>query len=257
MPHKHLMIDDGLHNDAQREGARCNEAPRDGGQRSEARSDLRLFEDTRQDRNLGDGAVLLAGFAKTTAAHLLGAIADVAAAAPFRQMVTRGGHRMSVAMTNCGVAGWVSDRTGYRYDLVDPATGAPWPAMPAAFCDLAYRAAMRASFADFAPDVCLLNRYERGARMALHQDRDERAFDAPIVSVSLGLPATFLFGGATRSEPRAASRAAPRRRRRLGRTRAPPLPRHHAAAKRQPPHDRPHPPQFNAPPSILGCSHTL
>jgi alkylated DNA repair protein (DNA oxidative demethylase) len=115
-------------------------------------------------------------------------------------MVTPGGFRMSVAMTNCGDAGWVSDRSGYRYDAIDPDSGKRWPAMPPVFADLAARAAGRAGFDGFATDACLINCYEPGARLSLHQDRNERDFDAPIVSVSLGLPAVFLFGGARRTD---------------------------------------------------------
>jgi alkylated DNA repair protein (DNA oxidative demethylase) len=108
---------------------------------------------------------------------------------------------MSVAMTNCGALGWVSDPTGYRYSECDPATGRPWASMPASFASLARRAAAAAGFPDFAPDACLVNRYEPGARLTLHQDKDERDFGEPIVSVSLGVPATFLFGGARRKDP--------------------------------------------------------
>jgi DNA oxidative demethylase len=115
-------------------------------------------------------------------------------------MVTPSGHRMSVAMTNCGTAGWVTDRTGYRYDSHDPETGRRWPSMPDVFADLAAQAAARAGFDGFAPDACLINRYETGARLSLHQDKDERDFSAPIVSVSLGLPAVFLFGGLRRAD---------------------------------------------------------
>jgi len=115
-------------------------------------------------------------------------------------MVTPGGYRMSVAMTNCGSLGWVSDRSGYRYDSRDPETGQPWPAMPAVLLRLAQAAAKEAGFPDFLPDACLINRYEAGAKLALHQDKDERNFAAPIVSVSLGIPATFLFGGVQRAD---------------------------------------------------------
>jgi alkylated DNA repair protein (DNA oxidative demethylase) len=104
-------------------------------------------------------------------------------------------------MTNCGCAGWVTDRTGYRYDANDPETGKPWPPMPAVFRDLAVRAAAEAGFAGFVPDACLINLYEPGAKLSLHQDRNERVREAPIVSVSLGLPATFLFGGLKRTDP--------------------------------------------------------
>jgi alkylated DNA repair protein (DNA oxidative demethylase) len=150
---------------------------------------------------LAQGAVLLKGFASTAAAGLVAAVDDIAARAPFRRMVTPGGKQMSVAMTNCGSAGWITDRRGYRYDPVDPESGRPWPALPKIFRDLARRAADAAGFADFVPDGCLVNRYEPGARLTLHQDRDERDFSKPIVSVSLGLPAVFLFGGARRSDP--------------------------------------------------------
>jgi DNA oxidative demethylase len=149
---------------------------------------------------MADGAMLLRGFARDAEAALIAALRDLAAGAPFRHMVTPGGHQMSVAMTNCGNAGWITDSTGYRYGAVDPETGQPWPAMPPLFRDLAQQAANRAGFAGFAPDVCLINRYVPGARMSLHQDRDELDFTAPIVSVSLGLPAIFLFGGLKRSD---------------------------------------------------------
>lgn len=160
-----------------------------------------LFAEVRRDPPLAEGALLLGGFALPMEAPLLAALAAVVAEAPFRHMVTPGGFTMSVAMTNCGAAGWVTDRRGYRYDAIDPESCRPWPAMPAAFNDLARRAAAAAGFASFAPDACLINRYEPGARLSLHQDKNERDFGAPIVSVSLGLPATFLFGGPKRSDP--------------------------------------------------------
>jgi DNA oxidative demethylase len=125
---------------------------------------------------------------------------EVTAAAPFRNMITPGGFRMSVAMTNCGTAGWVTDRKGYRYELVDPMTGQAWPPMPEPFTDLGARAAQAAGFAGFEPDACLINRYEPGARLSLHRDENERDFTAPIVSVSLGLPAVFFFGGKSRGD---------------------------------------------------------
>jgi alkylated DNA repair protein (DNA oxidative demethylase) len=159
-----------------------------------------LFAPPEQDLPLGEGAVVLRGFAKSVAAPLLAALDRVAAAAPFRHMITPGGYRMSVAMTNCGTAGWVTDRSGYRYDPVDPETGMAWPSMPEVFADLANRAAAQAGFAGFASDACLINRYQPGTQLSLHQDRNERDFSAPIVSVSLGLPAVFLFGGMKRSD---------------------------------------------------------
>jgi len=157
-----------------------------------------LFTTPRE--HLADGAFLLRGFAETDSASLVDSIAKIAEAAPFRHFITPGGRRMSVAMTNCGTAGWVSDRSGYRYDSLDPATGRMWPEMPESFVRLAERSAAEAGFADFTPDVCLINRYEPDTRLTLHQDRDERDFTAPIVSVSLGLPAIFLFGGFRRGD---------------------------------------------------------
>jgi DNA oxidative demethylase len=149
---------------------------------------------------MAEGAVLLRGIARPFESQLIAELRDIAGQAPFRHMVTPGGHEMSVAMTNCGTLGWVTDRTGYRYDGNDPETGRPWPAMPASFCQLAGQAAAQAGFFEFSPDACLINRYEPGARMSLHQDKDEDDFGAPIVSVSLGLPAIFLFGGLKRSD---------------------------------------------------------
>jgi len=151
-------------------------------------------------RLLDAGAMLLGGFARERDRALLDALAAIVGISPFRHLVTPGGWTMSVAMTNCGAAGWVADRAGYRYDPVDPRTGRPWPAMPPLFATLARDAAAAAGFPGFAPDVCLLNRYVPGARLSLHQDRDEHGLDAPIVSVSLGLPAVFLWGGQTRAE---------------------------------------------------------
>jgi alkylated DNA repair protein (DNA oxidative demethylase) len=149
---------------------------------------------------IADGAMLLRGFARPFERDLIAALRDIAAQAPFRHMVTPGGHQMSVAMTNCGNAGWITDRSGYRYDAIDPESGKPWPAMPSAFRELAGQAAAEAGFDGFSPDACLINRYQAGARMSLHQDKDERDFENPIVSVSLGLPAIFLFGGLKRAD---------------------------------------------------------
>lgn len=161
---------------------------------------LPLLSDPRVPRALAEGAWLLPGLALDAAPQLLADVARVATAAPFRHMMTPGGFRMSVAMTNCGAVGWVTDASGYRYTEFDPTTERAWPAMPASLRDLAVEAAGRAGFSGFAPDACLVNRYEVGARMTLHQDKNERDYSAPIVSVSLGLPATFLFGGETRAE---------------------------------------------------------
>jgi alkylated DNA repair protein (DNA oxidative demethylase) len=152
------------------------------------------------EENLDEGARLLRGFALNQAGDLVAAIGRIATASPFRHLVTPGGFSMSVAMTNCGACGWVSDRRGYRYDALDPQTGKPWPAMPQLFADLAGRAAMAAGFRDFSPDACLINEYAPGTRLTLHQDRDEADFSQPIVSVSLGLAAVFLWGGLARGD---------------------------------------------------------
>ena len=164
-----------------------------------------LFETTHPGEpwpeRLGPGAVWLHGFALTEAPALIAEVARIAESAPFRHMITPSGHRMSVAMTNGGALGWVSDRTGYRYVVQDPATGRPWPPLPDCFLRLAQDAAAQAGFAGFVPDACLINRYGPDARMSLHQDRDERDLSAPIVSVSLGLPAVFLWGGLKRKDP--------------------------------------------------------
>jgi len=153
---------------------------------------------TRAHELLCEGAVILRGFASAEAPRLLAEVSAVSAAAAWRHMSTPGGFRMSVAMTNCGRVGWVSDASGYRYDARDPLTGRAWPVMPASLAELAARAAAQAGYAGFAPDACLVNRYEPGARLTLHQDRNERDLRAPVVSVSLGLPAVFLFGGLKR-----------------------------------------------------------
>ena len=149
---------------------------------------------------IADGAMLLRGFVKPIESELIEAVRAIVAQSPFRRMTTPGGHLMSVAMTNCGERGWITDHTGYRYDPIDPRTGAPWPAMPPVLRDLARGAAEQGGFQNFAPDACLVNRYEPGTRLSLHQDKDELDYSAPIVSVSLGLPATFLFGGMARAD---------------------------------------------------------
>lgn len=149
---------------------------------------------------LGPGAMVLRHFARPAEAILLAALRGVISRAPFRHMVTPGGFRMSVAMSNCGSLGWVTDRTGYRYDAVDPESGSRWPAMPDSFLKLAQDASAAAGFGKFVPDACLINRYEPGARLSLHQDKNEIDFGHPIVSVSLGIPAIFLFGGLHRAD---------------------------------------------------------
>lgn len=164
---------------------------------------LELFETPPPEprQRLGPGALLLRGFALPFVAQAMHAIEATTAAAPWRHMLTPGGFTMSVALTNCGALGWTSDRRGYRYTRVDPDSGQAWPPLPPVLARLASEAAAAAGFPDFAPDACLVNRYAPGARLSLHQDRNERDFDAPIVSVSLGMSATFLFGGHNRTDP--------------------------------------------------------
>ena len=149
---------------------------------------------------LSGAAVVLRRFARDKLLALIAVVNEITAGAPFRNMITPGGFRMSVGMTNCGRAGWVTDRKGYRYELVDPITGNPWPPMPDAFRHLAVNAAVVAGYPSFEPDACLINLYEPGTRLSLHRDENERDLTAPIVSVSLGLPAIFLFGGNSRSD---------------------------------------------------------
>lgn len=149
---------------------------------------------------LGADAAVLRRFACDNEAELLAGLRAVIALAPLRNMITPGGHTMSVAMTNCGAAGWITDLSGYRYARQDPVGGHPWPPMPAIFISLATRASVAAGFGDFLPDACLINRYAPGAKLSLHQDKNEKDFTAPIVSVSLGLPARFLFGGLRRND---------------------------------------------------------
>ena len=163
-----------------------------------------LFEavpDGRPSREaMAEGAVLLRGFARAFEAELLPELRAIVQQAPFRHLITPGGHRMSVAMTSCGSVGWVSDSAGYRYDAIDPESSQPWPAMPTVLRRLAADAASDAGFSGFEPEACLINRYVPGAKLSLHQDKDELDFAAPIVSVSLGLPAIFLFGGLKRAD---------------------------------------------------------
>jgi DNA oxidative demethylase len=149
---------------------------------------------------LVEGAAILWGYAEPYAKTLIEAVEQVVAAAPFRHMITPGGYRMSVSMTNCGPVGWVSDPSGYRYDPIDPLSHSAWPALPEVFQRLAAGAAAELGFQNYQPDACLINRYEPGAKLSLHQDKDEQDRIAPIVSVSLGLPAVFLWGGLRRSD---------------------------------------------------------
>jgi DNA oxidative demethylase len=155
---------------------------------------------TPRRERLRAGAVVLRGFALADSPLLLEGLARIIAQAPLRHMTTPGGFRMSVSMTNCGALGWVTDRSGYRYTGVDPESGRAWPEMPAVFASLAARAAAQAEYGGFVPDACLINRYEPGARLTLHQDRNERDLTQPVVSVSLGLPAAFQFGGTRRRD---------------------------------------------------------
>jgi DNA oxidative demethylase len=152
------------------------------------------------NRPLGPGVFLFRGFALAGVTELLAAIRQVSAQSIPRSMRTPGGLAMSVATSSCGAAGWVSDSYGYRYAKRDPVTGQPWPAMPEALFRLGQAAAAEAGYPDFTPDSCLVNHYQPGAKMTLHQDKNERDFSQPIVSVSLGLPAVFLFGGRRRED---------------------------------------------------------
>jgi alkylated DNA repair protein (DNA oxidative demethylase) len=161
---------------------------------------LDLFDTRPPHEHLAEGASLLRGFALETASALLAEVERIETASPFRHLETPGGFTMSVAMTNSGLLGWVSDRRGYRYCAHDPLSGRPWPPMPTVLSALADSAARTAGFNHFNPDACLINRYEPGARLTLHQDKDENDLRAPIVSVSLGLPAVFLFGGNSRKD---------------------------------------------------------
>lgn len=166
---------------------------------------LDLFADPEPEQQprreqIGEQSYVLRGFALPWLEQLLSALETVLAASPFRYMITPGGFTMSAAMSSCGTWGWTTDRSGYRYSRHDPRTDAPWPEMPPVFLELAQAAALEAGFADFMPDSCLINRYIPGAKMSLHQDKDEASYAAPIVSVSLGLPAMFLFGGFERSD---------------------------------------------------------
>lgn len=161
-----------------------------------------LFDHASTDgpERIGEGLVLFRGRLANQTDEILEAIQRIAAESAFRHLITPGGHRMSVSMTSCGELGWMSDRRGYRYTATDPRTRKPWPAMPALFRELASAAAYEAGFPDYCPDACLINRYRAGTKLSLHQDKDERDLAHPVVSFSLGLPATFLWGGFKRSD---------------------------------------------------------
>lgn len=161
-----------------------------------------LFESLRRPERLAEGAIFLPSAVLDEAEAIMAMIGQVSARSPFRYLTTPGGGQMSVAMTGCGSLGWHADHTGYRYTPTDPLTDAPWPEMPAWLSGLAGRVAAEAGYEGFEPQVCLINQYRPGSRMGLHQDRDEACLSAPIVSISLGLPARFLFGGPMRSSPR-------------------------------------------------------
>jgi alkylated DNA repair protein (DNA oxidative demethylase) len=161
-----------------------------------------LFDEPERStvQSIGPRACVLRGFALPYVDDLLVSLTAIEQVSPFRHMVTPGGFTMSVALTNCGALGWTTDSRGYRYTRVDPESDRPWPAMPDAFARLAHEAAKAAGFDGYSSDACLINRYLPGARLTLHQDKDERDYSAPIVSVSLGVTATFLFGGHKRTD---------------------------------------------------------
>lgn len=158
-----------------------------------------LFEGISGREKLGEQAFVLRGFALSVAEALLAEVRNVESISPLRHMETPGGFKMSVATTNCGTLGWISDRRGYKYAAIDPITHNPWPSMPDVFLTLATSAAREAGFNSFVPNACLINQYIPGTKLSLHQDKDERDFSQPIVSVSLGVPATFQFGGFERT----------------------------------------------------------
>lgn len=164
-------------------------------------SDLFGQSDNEAPLAIGPGAFCFKGVIAQDAAEILQAVKHVVAKARFRHLTTPGGRRMSVAMSNCGLQGWVSDHAGYRYQATDPITGQPWPDMPEVLLATARSLARRAGYDNFNPDVCLINRYRAGDRMGLHQDKDEGNVTAPIVSLSLGMPATFIWGGLQRTGP--------------------------------------------------------
>ena len=162
-----------------------------------------LFDEPAQPprtEQIGPQTFVLRGFALPWLEQILPALRTVLAQAPLRRMVTPGGFTMSVALSNCGEWGWTTDLNGYRYTPADPRTGLPWPELPGCFREIATQAAAAAGFENFEPDACLINRYLPGAKMSLHQDKNEQDYSAPIVSVSLGLPAMFQMGGLQRSE---------------------------------------------------------
>ena len=161
-------------------------------------ADEALQQPARREQ-IGEQSYVLRGYALPWIERLLPELRAVLAQSPFRQMLTPGGFTMSAALSSCGDLGWMTDTSGYRYTPLDPRSQQPWPVMPQVLRELAVLAAADAGFIDFAPDACLINRYVPGAKMSLHQDKNERRYSEPVVSVSLGLPAIFLFGGHERS----------------------------------------------------------
>ena len=143
-----------------------------------------------------DGVKHFAGFLDREAQEsMVSALREVVLAAPlFIPLMPRTGRPFSVRMTNMGTLGWVSDRNGYRYQAAHPDTGAAWPAMPEIVLDVWRKVANYAAL----PEACLVNFYQGGAKMGLHQDKDEEDFTAPVVSISLGDTALFRFGGTER-----------------------------------------------------------
>ena len=163
-----------------------------------------LFDDASlfpSQQQLAEGVCLLSGQANSMMPAIWQAVEDVLRQAPLRQMQTPGGYTMSVAMSNCGELGWISDRHGYRYSRLDPQSGQPWPAMPEILQELARIWAAEAGFDNFVSNACLINCYQAGSKMSLHLDRDERDFAHPILTLSLGLPARFMLGGLQRQDP--------------------------------------------------------
>lgn len=162
-------------------------------------SDEALQQPARREQ-IGEQSCVLRGYALPWLERVLPELRAVLVQSPFRHMVTPGGYTMSAALSSCGALGWTTSPQGYRYSSLDPERQQPWPSMPPVLRELAINAASAAGFDGFAPDACLINRYVPGARMSLHQDKNERDYNAPVVSLSLGLPAVFLFGGHQRSD---------------------------------------------------------
>lgn len=160
-----------------------------------------LFDDQLPKKTrIAEGAYWLRGHALPAADLLWAELRKHFATYPPQQMFTPMGYKMSVRSTSMGDAAWVGTKKGYGYASIDTAINQALPPLPSTFLSLANHAATEAGYNDFTPDSCLINCYDIGSKMGLHQDKDERDFNQPIVSVSLGIPATFLFGGAKRSD---------------------------------------------------------